>query len=215
MTSTTDTINTASLSWGQLVVRGPAVDEAQFWLRHMVGIWTSATHDFEQDMAAQLAYAVTLRAIDRLEGTYLRPEHIDVLFEVFDRLANTLRSNDSNPIRVFVEVKTTVFRHLVLSWEGSWTAGRYVQLSIEPDNYPEMFLEWDTGTGQESSFLGLPSTAIERQEADTEVQVRPLVSVSRMMCEAIVRGSTCPWLAWTSATCPRWARGLRRLRPES
>lgn len=46
-------------------------------------------------------------------------------------------------------------RKLVLSWAGSWTAGRWVEMTLREMAHGDyaVAIEWDSGTGQPSRFL--------------------------------------------------------------
>ncbi|MES2953182.1 MAG: hypothetical protein V4674_01335 [Patescibacteria group bacterium] len=50
----------------------------------------------------------------------------------------------------------------ILRWDGAATTGRWFQATVDAETL-EVTLEWDTATGRESSFMGLPSRVVENR----------------------------------------------------
>ena len=62
----------------------------------------------------------------------------------------------------FEEDKEVGSESFYFHWEGSWTKGRRIRVQIALFTHePEVYLDWCTGTGQESKFLALPSSTDE------------------------------------------------------
>lgn len=53
----------------------------------------------------------------------------------------------------------------VFEWEGTSTQGRRIRIEIHFNDEMITYLYWDTATGQESSYLGLPSMTDEADDA--------------------------------------------------
>lgn len=52
-------------------------------------------------------------------------------------------------------------------WEGTWTQGRTISVQVNfLSQTPEVYLEWKTGTGQESTYLSLPSMTDEADKPE-------------------------------------------------
>ncbi|MEN9558191.1 MAG: hypothetical protein RL141_560 [Candidatus Parcubacteria bacterium] len=58
-----------------------------------------------------------------------------------------------------VKVKGSPSEGVSLRWDGSWTEGRRLLIKLFPNGHCR--LTWATGTGRESRFLALPSSAIQ------------------------------------------------------
>jgi len=50
------------------------------------------------------------------------------------------------------------------SWTGTWTRGRWVDFTVHFEPALRVSLHWKTGTGAESSYLGLPSMTDEAEK---------------------------------------------------
>lgn len=170
-------------SWARLTAC--SLGAAKFWLRFIADVWMDATHGSEE---VEEVFQTVIDAVEVMEGkTYSDPAEAEVqgLYEVFKGLADALESLDNNPVNVGCQLGEKVSKKLRLGWYGAWTSGRYLEVSYEPKNWPTVFVEWDTATGEESTFLSLPSTAEQFVEDDSEANVCPVVNQYRIACQSI------------------------------
>lgn len=176
---------TANLSWATLTaVSNEAV---KFWLRYIAGVWMSATHGSEED-AVESAYQNALESIGKLRiHDYSDPSdgQVQMLYMAFAKLVKELTSIDSNPVDLTCVIENDHGKNLKLGWSGAWTRGRYVNVTYCPRDYPKVFVQWDTGTGEESRFLSLPSKALQFLENDEKAKIYPLANHYRLACEQL------------------------------
>jgi hypothetical protein len=165
-----------NLSWGKLTAA--SLSAAKFWLRFIAGVWMGATHGSEE---VEAVYRGVLAAVDEINPH--DPGEVPRVYSAFKALAEGLIALDrSNPVSLVCKIEDG--GKLRLGWDGAWTGGRYLYVSYEPYNHPTVFVEWDTGTGKESTFLSLPSTA-EQFAAGEKAKICPLANHYRVACEAL------------------------------
>lgn len=180
-TTETTTVITTNLSWGWL--SAASLEAVKFWLGFIADVWMGATHGSEE---VEEVYQTVLATLGKMEGYRRTESEVDVLFEAFDALAEALTGLNQNPVDISAHAETGLSgRKMTLGWYGAFTGGRYLMVSYQPMNYPTVFVEWDTGTGEESTFLALPSTAEQFADGDPEAKLRPVVNHRRIACQKL------------------------------
>ncbi|OGC83492.1 hypothetical protein A3D68_00985 [Candidatus Adlerbacteria bacterium RIFCSPHIGHO2_02_FULL_52_17] len=55
---------------------------------------------------------------------------------------------------------------VVFEWQGIWTKGRMIRVEVHFFDQLDVYFDWDTSTGNESTYLSLPSMTDEADKAE-------------------------------------------------
>ena len=139
----------------------------KFWVKFITSIWVRAMYHPEGNPQIKVKILEIEKTLESVSFTYVNRESQNTLHKIYNlakELTYEIRKQDKQmQIKAYIE---DVSKKLILEWWGQWTEDRYLRVSIDQRNYPIVFVEWDTGTNKESSFMALPSSAIEFSNAD-------------------------------------------------
>ena len=167
-----------NLAWGSLTA--VSIEAAKHWLKFVLDVWQKASPNLSE-LFDEFAKARTV--VDAITGTTFDPKDTE-LHELHEALSGLVSKILEADHQMYIWCKLDDGK-LRIGWDGQWTAGRYVEVSYEPRNFPIVFVEWDTGTGAESNFLKLPSTAQQYAARDPKSTIRPLINVERLALKAL------------------------------
>ncbi len=185
------------LSWARLQTSSP--DGVRFWLMFIAKIWmhaanNSSKEDYEEVLAGIESVFTTPDKYnypwdrDGHGGCYRLRDAFGALSERIDRLSSVnLGCNKPTPDISFgvKQDEGGSFSKLVVRWDGEMTPCRYLSVTYEPfrKTGPQLLVEWDTATGEESSFLNLPSAAMKYAESDEAARIEPLKNIFIEACK--------------------------------
>jgi|GEM_PF-2101807 len=184
-------------SWARLQTSTP--EGVRFWLMFIAKIWmyaanNSSKEDYEEVLAGINSVFTTP---DKHGYSWDRDGHggcyrLRDAFLAFSERIDYLSSNNFGCNKPTPNISFGVgqdeggsFSKLVIRWDGEMTACRYLSVTYEPfkETAPQLLVEWDTATGEESRFLNLPSAAMKYAESDEAARIEPLKNIFIEACK--------------------------------
>jgi hypothetical protein len=116
----------------------------KYWLQYIAGIWDGASYWHPAD------------ELDVLKN-HLEAEggSLECWYQGLKGVFDAIYENEMFSIDIRLNFDDDV---LTAEWHGMWTRGRFLKVTVSE---LECRVEWDTATGKESTFLALPSSAVE------------------------------------------------------